>query len=127
MEIFLCKLAPVDPHHRQLGRPKSAAAWRHPRRQPRKTLASRSFVTELASASVFVAVISWTMAPQIQSLWTLNTSPPEQVEAIEQSVYYNRCDEARAAGAAPIYRGSPGYRDGLDGDDDGIACEPYPR
>ena len=38
--------------------------------------------------------------------------------------YYN-CDEARAAGVAPIYQGEPGYRDELDGDGDGIACEPY--
>lgn len=40
--------------------------------------------------------------------------------------YWRRCDAARAAGTAPIYRGEPGYRKGLDGDDDGIACEPYP-
>ncbi|WP_081997315.1 excalibur calcium-binding domain-containing protein [Sphingopyxis fribergensis] len=39
--------------------------------------------------------------------------------------YWRRCDDARAAGTAPIYRGEPGYRDGLDADNDGIACEPY--
>jgi hypothetical protein len=39
--------------------------------------------------------------------------------------YYSNCDEARAAGVAPIYAGEPGYRDKLDGDADGIACEPY--
>jgi hypothetical protein len=39
--------------------------------------------------------------------------------------HWSRCDEARAAGSAPIYIGEPGYRDGLDGDADGIACEPY--
>ena len=39
--------------------------------------------------------------------------------------YWRRCDDARAAGSAPIYRGEPGYRDGLDADNDGIACEPY--
>jgi hypothetical protein len=32
---------------------------------------------------------------------------------------------ARAAGAAPIYRGQPGYREEMDGDGDGIACEPH--
>lgn len=41
-------------------------------------------------------------------------------------VYFARCAEAWDAGVAPIYRGQPGYRPGLDGDDDGIACEPYP-
>ena len=40
------------------------------------------------------------------------------------SVYYRYCDEARAAGAAPLYRGQPGYRSKLDRDGDGIACEP---
>jgi hypothetical protein len=40
-------------------------------------------------------------------------------------VYYSSCAEARAAGAAPIHKGDPGYRPGLDADGDGIACEPY--
>ncbi|TPG47011.1 excalibur calcium-binding domain-containing protein [Sphingomonas glacialis] len=35
------------------------------------------------------------------------------------------CNDARAAGTAPIYAGEPGYRQGMDGDGDGIACEPY--
>ncbi|MGA1806517.1 excalibur calcium-binding domain-containing protein [Sphingobium sp. WW5] len=38
---------------------------------------------------------------------------------------YRNCREARAAGAAPIYRGQPGFGDHMDGDGDGIACEPY--
>ncbi|MCW2567797.1 MAG: Excalibur domain protein, partial [Mycobacterium sp.] len=38
-------------------------------------------------------------------------------------VYYANCDAARAAGAAPLHRGQPGYRAGLDRDNDGIACE----
>lgn len=39
--------------------------------------------------------------------------------------YYSGCNAARAAGVAPIYRGQPGYRPEMDGDSDGIACEPY--
>ena len=39
--------------------------------------------------------------------------------------YWSGCNEARLAGSAPIYRGEPGYREGLDGDYDGVACEPY--
>lgn len=37
--------------------------------------------------------------------------------------YYKNCSAARAAGAAPLYRGQPGYRSSLDRDGDGIACE----
>lgn len=39
------------------------------------------------------------------------------------AVYYANCGEARAAGAAPLYVGDPGYRPGLDRDGDGVACE----
>jgi endonuclease YncB( thermonuclease family) len=39
-------------------------------------------------------------------------------------MYYN-CAQARAAGAAPMYRGQASYNPNLDGDGDGIACEPY--
>jgi hypothetical protein len=39
------------------------------------------------------------------------------------SVYYENCDAARAADAAPVYRGDPGYGTHLDRDGDGAACE----
>ncbi|WP_430336143.1 GmrSD restriction endonuclease domain-containing protein [Rhodococcus sp. ACT016] len=39
------------------------------------------------------------------------------------SAYYANCAAARAAGAAPIYRGQPGYSSKLDRDGDGVACE----
>lgn len=38
---------------------------------------------------------------------------------------YRNCSEARAAGAAPVRRGEPGYGPQLDRDNDGIGCEPY--
>lgn len=39
------------------------------------------------------------------------------------SVYYKNCTAARAAGAAPVYAGTPGYAAHLDRDGDGIGCE----
>lgn len=36
---------------------------------------------------------------------------------------FSNCDQARAAGAAPIYLGQPGYSRKLDRDGDGIACD----
>lgn len=48
---------------------------------------------------------------------TTPTTPPAT------GVYYANCTAARNAGAAPIYRGEPGYRPALDRDGDGIACE----
>ena len=36
---------------------------------------------------------------------------------------FRNCTEARAAGAAPVYRGQPGYGPHLDRDNDGVGCE----
>ncbi|MGY5885376.1 GmrSD restriction endonuclease domain-containing protein [Modestobacter lacusdianchii] len=36
---------------------------------------------------------------------------------------FPNCDAARAAGAAPLHRGDPGWSDRMDGDGDGTACE----
>ncbi len=38
---------------------------------------------------------------------------------------FANCAEARAAGAAPVRRGEPGYGPHLDRDNDGVGCEPY--
>ena len=40
-----------------------------------------------------------------------------------QKEFYANCDDAKAAGAAPMYKGDPGYRPELDRDKDGIACD----
>ncbi|WP_233493820.1 excalibur calcium-binding domain-containing protein [Desertihabitans brevis] len=37
--------------------------------------------------------------------------------------YYKNCSAARAAGAAPVRRGDPGYGPHLDRDGDGVGCE----
>lgn len=39
------------------------------------------------------------------------------------SVHYGNCSEARAAGAAPVHRGEPGYGSHLDRDGDGTGCD----
>jgi len=58
--------------------------------------------------------------PVVPSVPTTPTTPAGDV-------YFAKCADAWAAGAAPLYRGQPGYRSGLDGDKDGIACESPPR
>lgn len=44
----------------------------------------------------------------------------------DTSVFAN-CAVARAAGAAPVRRGEPGYGPRLDRDGDGVGCEPRRR
>jgi hypothetical protein len=54
---------------------------------------------------------------------TKPTVPKTTKAAPPPAVYYKNCDDVRAHGAAPLYRGQPGYRAGLDRDGDGVACE----
>ena len=53
-------------------------------------------------------------------------SPPRKAPATtapnQAAVYHKNCGVALAEGAAPILRGEPGYRSGLDRDGDGVAC-----
>jgi hypothetical protein len=48
---------------------------------------------------------------------------PAPAASAPAAVIYANCAAAKAAGAAPILTGQPGYRAGLDRDLDGVACE----
>jgi hypothetical protein len=48
---------------------------------------------------------------------------PEPQRAFARNVYFANCAAARAAGAAPVRRGEPGYARHLDRDGDGVGCE----
>lgn len=77
--------------------------------------------TTVAPTTTTTARATTTTAPKP----TTTTKPPATTttSAPASSTYYANCDAARAAGAAPLYRGDPGYRSGLDRDGDGVACE----
>ena len=85
------------------------------------------FVVQLIIGMAIVGAATWQLTPRLLAASSFADATPDaqtRTERIEHSVYYPRCAFARAAGAAPIYRGSPGYREGLDADGDGVACEP---
>jgi hypothetical protein len=45
------------------------------------------------------------------------------VPAPAPGVFYQNCDAVRAAGAAPIRPGDPGWQPKFDRDGDGIGCD----
>jgi hypothetical protein len=49
--------------------------------------------------------------------------PPAPAPTRPATQPYANCAAARAAGAAPLHRGDPGWSDSMDGDGDGTACE----
>jgi excalibur calcium-binding domain-containing protein len=75
--------------------------------------------TALATAAITAGIV---LAPAVHAAPS-TTSPKPAPATGGSDVYYPNCAAARAAGVAPIYRGQPGYRSGLDRDGDGIACE----
>jgi hypothetical protein len=89
----------------------------------------------IPAASAFTFAVVYAVAPVFGSDDRRESASAEPVAAVTPSVpsapsqpkfvYFPNCDAARAAGAAPLGRGYPGYRSALDRDGDGIACEPY--
>ena len=80
--------------------------------QPEKDAIVRALATCDGSATADVAPVE--------------TQPPAEVApapAPATEVDYANCDAVRAAGAAPIHSGDPGYTTKLDRDGDGTACE----
>ena len=59
--------------------------------------------------------------------WYFFSSPFEVVKQAQHLLAAPDCAAARAVGLAPARRGQPGYWPSHDADNDGIACEPYPR
>ena len=81
-----------------------------------------------AAAAVGIALGSiWAAVPT--SLAAADGKPRPSADAKLQppaaAVYYSGCNEVRALGKAPLYEGQPGYRIEMDGDGDGVTCEPH--
>ncbi len=50
-------------------------------------------------------------------------APAPVAPAPAPAPYYANCDAVRAAGAAPIYAGTPGFQPKFDRDNDGVGCD----
>lgn len=87
-----------------------------------KLARSRPFpaLTTLLCIIMFAAVWSLTARIEAQLIDQIAAEPAV-------AIHYAGCNAARAAGVAPLWKGQPGYRPEMDGDGDGIACEPHRR
>ena len=92
------------------------------------TASPSASVSATASASPSSTPSSTPPASSASPTATAPSSTPPSVSpsaSVSQStgVFFANCDDARAAGAAPISLGQPGYSPDLDSDLDGVACE----
>jgi len=89
------------------------------------TIASRDTrIAELESAAAAATAAAVEAAQAVAVPAPAPAAPAAAVPApAAASAYYENCTAVRAAGAAPIRTGDPGYSRKLDRDGDGIACE----
>lgn len=78
-------------------------------------------------ASLFLVLTNWNGIASAGTKTLSALSNPVQQVRPASGLSYRNCKAARAAGAAPVYAGQPGYGPHLDADGDGIGCEPYYR
>lgn len=78
----------------------------------------------------FTAVVALTTVAAFAMTWLVITpsSPRAAVVAYVKvrmtDQHYSGCTAVRAAGRKDIARWDPSYRSSMDGDGDGLACEP---
>ncbi|MFI7287211.1 excalibur calcium-binding domain-containing protein [Streptomyces anulatus] len=81
--------------------------------------------TEVPAATAVVRITVSAAAPEATPTPASNASNPAPKATDPAPAYYENCDAARAAGAAPVEEGDPGYAPHLDRDGDGVGCEPW--
>jgi hypothetical protein len=109
-----------------------AATWLPPERGYRCAYVARQVAVKAAYGlwvtqaehDAIAGVLQGCPAEPVPTPTPTPTPAPVDVPAgTPQTEPYPNCADARAAGAAPLHRGDPGWSDSMDGDGDGVACE----
>lgn len=95
---------------------------------PTLARANRGNIMTLTRRSIFVAAFAAlfiTSAPEAEARRRRRRTSRSsgRRSASSSGGTFRNCSEARAAGAAPVRRGQPGYSSRLDRDGDGVGCE----
>lgn len=100
-----------------------AATWLPPNKPYRCEYVARQ-ISVKSSYGLWVTAAERDAMARVLSDCPETPAPDSPAQAQAPAVAaYATCAAARAAGAAPIRAGQPGYSSALDGDGDGIACE----
>jgi hypothetical protein len=106
--------SPQDPYEEF--RSYRALVERYKRAQKRRWFARRVLMPVLIVTAVIAG--SWVL---------LGLSRWPRTVTVRHILTFPNCSAARAVGLAPARIGTPGYYSRHDRDQDGIACEPWPR
>jgi endonuclease YncB( thermonuclease family) len=80
--------------------------------------------TYIAADAASAAAVTCTPTPKATPTKKATPAPTKAAApAPAAEPFYANCSEVRAAGAAPIFPGDPGWREKFDRDKDGVGCE----
>jgi hypothetical protein len=82
-------------------------------------------LASVAAATFLVVVAGGLAGPDLLQQIEVATATANMQPSVSTSTYYPSCGAAHAEGVYSITQGKPGYRQELDADGDGLACEPY--
>ena len=94
---------------------------RHGKRRPARpdttleTAIRYGIIAAASGVGIAFAAHAWDEAQKRQAI----------LDALPVGYTYLGCDQVRAAGVAPLQSYERGFSERLDGDGDGIGCEPY--
>jgi hypothetical protein len=97
--------------------------WRPPRREVWCEYARRWVGVKATWRLSVTTTERDALGQMFETCGSVASPAPAPVMTSTTTVLYPNCAAARAAGAAPMRRGEPGYLERLDGDGDGVACE----
>lgn len=95
----------------------------YPRRR-KFTLASHVTIMDIVKLAG-AAVAAGTLAAALLNAYDRHQIRKAALAALPAGYEFPNCDTVRARGLAPLQSYEPGYSSRMDGDGDGIACEPY--
>lgn len=98
-----------------------ATVTAEPTSTPTVTVMATEFVTVVATEMV---TVTETVTEKVAVAAAVDLGDDDDDDdSAPAAVYYKNCSAAKAAGAAPVRRGDPGYGKHLDRDGDGVGCE----
>jgi len=113
---------------------KDPAKWKPPLRSAWPAYArawlvvkvSYGLTADQAEIDALRAMLAGATGPSSTTTFTSSATaaaPSDPATTGPAAVYYPNCAAVRAAGKAPLQRGDPGYRPGLDANGDAVACQ----
>ena len=124
--LLVATAAEIDAERKQKAAEEAAAAEAARVAQEKAVAAEAARVAQERAAAAEAARVAQEQAAAAQRQAApryVAPAPAAPAPAPAPAFAYANCSAARAAGAAPVYAGQPGYGPHLDRDSDGIGCE----